>query len=306
MGHSECTEIQCESCGATLSIRGQSIASRCLFCDNPSVIQRPAIRHRSSPVFALAFTIEREVAVQAVRHWIGRQTMAPFGLKRGAVEKVTGVYIPAYLYSSTARSRYQASIAESYQKTGIRVVSDSQLSLGSRNRTEYHDLTGTHVTYVSDVLVTASHAVSNQELQAIEPFDLSQLRRYSPTLVAGWNAEEPSLSPEESLRVARGETQAWIPEMLLNFMPGDGVRDLRHTTEFLEESVAPTLTPVWVCAIRYSPHQPPLRILVNGQTAKVAGEVPFSWLKLVLMTATGAGILAGLGMAIWLARRWLA
>ena len=64
------------------------------------------------PVFALGFAVEREAATRAVRDWIGSRRMAPFGLRHLAVERMSGVYLPAYLYSATANSRYEASIAE--------------------------------------------------------------------------------------------------------------------------------------------------------------------------------------------------
>jgi hypothetical protein len=42
--------------------------------------------------------------------------------------------------------------------------------------------------------------------------------------------------------------------------------------------------------MRYHPRKPPLRILVNGQTARAGGRVPFSWAKLGLMLLASAAI----------------
>jgi hypothetical protein len=286
------TEFQCESCGARVSIKQGEFTSRCLFCDAPGVVSRPAAAGRSNPAFTLGFSIDREAAAQAVKGWIGRQKMAPFGLKRAAAERITGIYLPAYLYSATAQSDYQASIAEKYETFGVKEKLDGGVALGNREETEYRDLAGRRVAYVSDVLITASRNVLNQELEAIEPFDLGKLRRYSAALVAGWTAEEPSLSSDECLRLARAEAVASIPSALRAFMPGDGVSSLRHTTEFVEESLDSILVPVWVFAMRYHPGKAPLRILVNGQTGKVGGFVPFSWGKLAVWLGVIAGLLA--------------
>lgn len=275
---------------------------RCPFCDAPSVVTR-ASPNRPRPIFALGFLIEREPANQAMRRWISLQKMAPFGLKRSAPERITGVYLPAYLYSATARSQYQASIAEKYEKLAIENDSNGK-TIGKREETEYRDLTGQHVTYLADILVTASRNVTNQELEAIEPFDLGKLRHYSAALVAGWSAEEPSLLPEESVRMARAEAETSISNALHCFMPGDGVKTLRHTTEFLEESSDPTLVPVWIFAIRYHPRKPPVRILVNGQTGKVGGAIPFSWPKLGLIVASGIILLAILTLTLKLLARF--
>jgi len=43
---------------------------------------------------------------------------------------------------------------------------------------------------------------------------------------------------------------------------------------------------VWVCAVRYHPQKKSVRILVNGQTGKVAGAVPVSWAKVALVAGS--------------------
>ena len=275
-------EFQCDSCGARVTAESRQLSARCFFCDAPSVISRPAEKGRPRPVFALGFAIDRETALKKVTQWINKQKMAPIGLKSASDKTISGVYLPAYLYSATAQSQFNASIAEKYEK--IRVDSDGG-SIGKTEETEYRDLAGRRVAYVSDILVTASRNVTNQELAAIEQFDIGKLRRYSAELISGWCAEEPSLSPEECLRLARVEVEAAMPDALHRFMPGDGVKSLRHSTEFLEESLDLVLAPVWIFAIRYDARKPPLRILVNGQTGKVGGVIPFSWAKLGAIAA---------------------
>jgi hypothetical protein len=243
------------------------------------------------PVFALGFAVEREAATSAVRDWIRSRKMAPIGLRKMAVERLSGVYLPAYLYSATANSRYEASIAEKYKKLRLD-RDDDGTSIRRSEETEYRDLAGRHVTSLSDILVTASHNVRNEEIEAIEPYELGRLRRYTPALLQGWSAEEVSLSPETCLGHARDEARALVTPLLHEFMPGDGVRSLRHHTEFEEESIDLTLVPVWICTIRYHPQKPPLRILVNGQTAKAGGRMPFSWGKLGLVLLVSAAVLA--------------
>jgi hypothetical protein len=288
-----------------MSIKAGQRTVRCSFCDSPLVVSRPAAPGRPQPIFALGFVIELEDAAQAVRRWINRRRMAPFGLKSGAAERITGVYLPTYLYSARAHSEYQASIAENYRRIGMRENSEGHASLGYRDDTEYYDLIGRHVAYVADILVTASSSVDNHEVEAIEPFDLRGLRHYSSALIAGWNSEEFSLAPEECVRLARAEAQELVGRKLHDFMPGDGVRSLHHSTEFLEESIDPTLVPVWVFAVRYHPRKAPVRILVNGQTGKVGGAIPFSWVKLGVITAAAVTLVAALAAFGRLARYFL-
>jgi hypothetical protein len=274
-------EVSCRSCGAEILFEPLQRTARCPYCDSPSVVDRPETPDRPDPVFGLGFAVTHEEATRRMRRWIRGRKMAPFDLKDKAAEKVRGIYLPTYLYSATAYTTYAASIAEHYK-------GDDR-----ERKTEYRELDGRHATYIADILVTASRGIPNDEIEGIEPFDLGALVRYTPALVSGWISEEPSRTQEECRDLARQETTARVSEMLRGFLPGDGVRDLRHQTRLEDESVDLTLAPVWVFAIRYDDEKPPIRVLVNGQTGKVFGKVPLSWAKVGLIAV---GILAVIGL----------
>jgi DNA-directed RNA polymerase subunit RPC12/RpoP len=279
-------EVSCRSCGAEILFEPLQRTARCPYCDSPSVVDRPARPDRPDPVFGLGFIVTADDAARRLRKWIRGRKMEPFGLKKKTAEKVKGVYLPTYLYSATAYTNYNASIAEHYKDED------------KERKTEYRDLAGRHATYVADILVTASRGLPNDEIEGIEPFDLGALSRYTPALVSGWISEEPSLTQEKCRELARREARAHVEKRLRDFMPGDGVGSLRHQTSLEDESIDLTLVPVWVSAIRYDEKKPPIRVLVNGQTGRVFGKVPFSWAKLGLIAA-GILILIGLGRLLW-------
>ncbi len=290
--------LRCQSCGAELVIVAEVRTTVCPYCAAPSVVERPPSVDRPAPTFALGFALTHQVAGERVRHWLGsRNPWSHSGLKRASLQDVRGVYVPAYLYSARAETRYSASIGENYTETETYTTTEDGKTVTKTRtvtKTEWRPLRGEHSEYVPDVLVTASRGLSNPELEQLEPFDLRVLARYEPALVAGWVAEEPSLSRDECLRLAREEALARVARRLESFMPGDSHRDLRHDTELTAESLDVCLVPVWVLAARYAPDKPPLRVVVNGQSGEVYGRVPISWVK-VLLTVLGVvalGLLA--------------
>jgi hypothetical protein len=285
-------EISCESCGATVVAEASSRTARCPYCDSPSVIDRTATVDRPDPTFAIGFGVDRRQAGHLVRSFLRRKWLAPFGLGRAAAEKVRGVYAPTYLYSALAVSRYAARIGEDYWVTTTTRDSKGKTSVRRERRTEICNLQGPHRTYLGDVLVTASRGITNTEIEAIEPYRLEELQLYRPGLVAGWISEEPTLSWADCLSLARRESVAKIGRVLRKFMPGDSVVGLDHETGFERESADLTLLPVWVFAMRYAPEKPPVRVLVNGQTGKVWGKAPISWVKIGLVAAVVLGLLA--------------
>jgi hypothetical protein len=292
------TQLACSGCGAVLDF-GAERTRTCPYCLASAVLERPASPDRPNPTFTLGFTVEREAARSAVRSWArSRSVFTHGGLQRAALDDVRGVYLPAYVYSALSRASFTAVIGEDYTETETYTETDSDGKTVTRTRTvtrtEHRPLEGEHVAYVTDVLVTASRTVGNDELQAVEPFDLRALRRYTPALVAGWITEEPSRSRDESLELARREATEETGRKLARFMPGDSYADLRFATTIDRESLDLLLVPLWVFALKYAPDEPAARVFVNGQTLAVGGHAPRSTVRILVAVALGLLLIGGL------------
>jgi len=289
--------IACESCGAEILVEPLMRTARCPYCDSPAVVDRPASGDRPDPVFAIGFTVDRTQAEGSIRKHIGGKWMAPRAFKTARVEHLQGVYMPAYLWSAASDSIYSAVVGEYYDATTF----DPRKKKSRRERKiEFHEFKGEHASYVADVVVSASRGLPNAEIEAIEPFDLADLRRYSPALVSGWISEEPSLSVDECRRLARAEAEAKVERELRSFMPGDTLQRLKRHTRFRSESLDLVLLPVWVFALRHHPSKPPVRFLVNGQTGAVHGRAPVSWAKIAAIVAGLVGLIGLISLIGWL------
>lgn len=288
----------CGQCGAALAFEGVRTAI-CPYCASPSFVERPPTAGQPDPQFVVTFTGDAEVARRALDRWLGSLTMfADSALRSAKVEDLRAVYVPAYVYSAVANSDYTAQIGEQYTETETYTVTgaDGKTETKTRTvtRTEYRALAGHHVGYVTDVVVSASAGLTNDELARVEPFDLKQLRRFTPALVSGWLTEEYARGPDECRRASHGEAVEQLGLALRRFMPGDSHSDLAWKTTVSWESLDPILVPVWVFAVRYRREKPPLRIVINGQTAKIAGRVPLSPAKIALAVIALCAVIAAL------------
>src|SRR5512142_1975155 len=95
-GGSEVLSLGCDSCGARICFAAGQRTTRCPFCDTPLVADRPAIRDRPQPVFALGFAVDRDSAIKTVRQWLSRQKLRPSGVKAAAAQAIAGIYLPCY------------------------------------------------------------------------------------------------------------------------------------------------------------------------------------------------------------------
>lgn len=291
-------DIECESCGATLRLEESLRTAECTYCASPMVVERPASAERPDPAFVLGFLIDRERAVTAVNRWISSR--GPFvrsDFKQSTIDKTRGVYLPAYLYGAVADTWYQVEIGENYTETETDTDSKGRRRSRRVTRTEYCELEGRQARYILDALVTASRGIPNEELAEIEPFDLRALRRYTPAILSGWLAEEPSLDPNTCRRMAQDESIERVGHELPGFMPGDSHHSLRYSTRLEDEIIDLVLLPVWVFSTRHAQNKPPVRILMNGQTGKVHGKVPLSRRKIIATSIFALGLLA---ILLWL------
>lgn len=282
--------LDCQACGASLELEASARTATCPYCASPSVIERPPSADRPSPTFALGFTVTREAAVARVRAWIrSRGMFARSGFANAAVDALRGIYVPTYLYSALTRASYHANVGESYVTVG-----QGRRGVSVNEETEWHGLSGSYTAFVSDVLVAASRGLANAELEQLEPFDLRRMRRYDPAILAGWYAEDPTRSVAECAALARGEAVQALGARLHAFLPGDRHTDLDYRTWLEHESAELTLLPVWVMAVRWDRKQPLVRVLVNGQTGRLVGKAPRSWIKVTLAVLLGVLLLFGL------------
>ena len=227
------------------------------------------------------------------------------GIKRGSIDAIKGIYVPAFLYTALAHSDYRVRIGENYDEIETYTTTDEKgnpvVQTRTVTKTEWRNLNGRRSSYVMDVLVTASRGIANEELERVEPFDWKTLRRYTPALLSGWIAEEPTMTLEECVNLARSETLAKLSSSLGAFMPGDSHRELTHQTTFEREAIDLVHVPLWVLAVRHDPKKPPVRVLVNGQTAMVWGQSPLSWIKITIFVLVVGAFLLLLLIGLWMA-----
>ncbi|MDF1797715.1 MAG: hypothetical protein P1V81_00940 [Planctomycetota bacterium] len=298
-------EVQCDDCGATLTMPRHRFAAVCPYCASGSVIDRPvdpngeASARREAPDFILGFDVTRAEAERRVAGWLGRRRLfAPGAVRNAKVTDTQGIYLPAWLYGSVADARYEASIGENYTVTETYTTTDAKgkttTHTRTRTETEWRPLSGPYHSYVLDVLVTASAGLGNDELESIEPFDLRALRRYDPAVVSGFAAEEATLDADTGFERARDEAMGILKHQVKQFLPGDSSQLKHLDAEFAEENTDLVLLPIWVFAARYQvgSEERRLRILVNGQTGEVQGEVPNSKIKIAIFTLAMVALVA--------------
>jgi hypothetical protein len=167
-----------------------------------------------------------------------------------------------------------------------------------QTHTRWEPASGEHRGVYDDVLVCASSSLVPKLLAKVEPFGLDALERYRPEFLSGWLAEEYAVDLEAGWALAREQINAMEQSACSDAVPGDEQRHLRVWTQHHDVTWKHVLLPVWLATYRF--RDKTYRVLINGETGKVAGSAPVSVWKVVLAVL----LLAALGFGVyWVASR---
>jgi hypothetical protein len=285
--------FRCENCGSEVAMDPDQRSYVCAFCDSTYVVEfSPEATGRQPPEFVIGFAVTSEQAQEKFRSWIAEKTwFRPGDLRLGAVaEKQRGVYLPFWAFTMLAQSHWSASIGEYWYRTETYTTTDSKGRAVTRTRrvreTEWWPLSGRHHRYYAGYLVSGSKGLPQSEAERIKPFQLPALKRYEPYFLAGWLCEEYSIDRDAALGICQQEFYRQEQSNVAAFLPGDTHSGLEVSTTFSHVNSDLCLLPVYILSYRYRDKL--YRFLVNGQTGKVAGDKPLSWLKIGIF----AGVIA--------------
>jgi len=288
--------FRCENCGSEVATDTDQRSYVCPFCDSTYVAEFSREHtERQRPEFVIGFAVTQEQAQEKFRQWIrSNNWFRPGDLKTAQVaEKLKGVYLPFWSFSMLAASSWNATIGEYWYRTETYTTTDSKGKTVTRTRqvreTEWWPLSGRHHRYYSGYLVSGSRGLSQRDADRIKPFQLPALKRYEPYFLAGWLCEEYSVERDEALEVCRQEFHQREQRNVAAFLPGDTHRGLQVDTRFSNVNSDLCLAPIYLLSYRYG--EKLFRFLVNGQTGKIAGDKPLSWLRVTLAVIGGLVLL---------------
>jgi len=267
---------RCAQCGAEVQLDAEVFSTSCAFCDSP-LIDTDA---QTEPVDKVVpFTVPRGRAGSLLASWLAGKWLAPEALRKAArPEELQQIFVPFYAYDALARTRFTSRIGiywyrtETYTTTvnGKTVVRTRQV-----RETEWFGLDGSHARRWFDHLVSASRGLPENEANELEPFDLGRALPWGPALTAGVAAELPTVEHAQALQVARAELEQREKQVVAaNHLPGSTHKSLRVSTQVEVDAVRLLLLPVWTAV--YAGPDDAIRVLVNGQTGEVVGDIPRS------------------------------
>ncbi|MGO1073548.1 hypothetical protein [Lysobacter sp. CA199] len=272
-------EVQCRSCHAISVFVDGKVADRCEFCGSPSIIDHQSLGDAITPQSVLPFKISDGQVRDAIRRWYGTRWFAPNRLKSAALtDTLKGVYLPYWTFDAhvsatwTAEAGHHYYVTESYTENGNRKTRQVL-------RVRWEHASGSLQHFFNDELVPGTVGVHAALLQKIGTFPTTtDLKPYSPEFVRGWLVERYQVDLRQAAQRSEASMQEQTRSLCSAEVPGDTQRNLQVQATYRGRTFKHILVPVWLVSYTYGSRS--FQVLANGYTGQIAGERPYSWVKI--------------------------
>lgn len=285
--------LSCETCSARVTFEGTSTSEACPFCGSPSVLAQDANRQTLRPESLIPLEVGAERVNAAFGDWIKGLWFRPNALKKTKDISAAGVYVPAWTYDADVHSDWSAQSGTYYYVTEsytVNVNGRSERRTRQVQKVRWRPAWGQRDDVYDDVLVIASKGIDGKLGQKLGPFSAEGLVRYSPEYLAGWRAEEYQVDLANGWSDARLRIEASQRRRCAGDIPGDTHRALKVRNEISDVRWKHVLLPMW--SVTYQFKGKPYAVLVHGQSGRIVGRAPYSWIKILLFVLVIALILS--------------
>lgn len=253
----------CTSCGAELFINGVETATFCAYCGQPTVVFS-RVSEELRPERIIPFSIQKEQAVAVIRERLSHGFFVPKAIKNFEVERVRGIYIPYFLFDAYYYDYQKLKGTVKYEESSRTEKFICEAECDFRNLT-----------------CDASKILNDETSQRLEPYELNALRPFEIGYLSGFYADRYDMNEKTLKNVVRVRCKELFDNEMKMDLMADNPKIMSSQPKFELRKAQYVLLPAWFMTFRYK--NEPYTILVNGQTGKVVGAVPFTKDKLIAL-----------------------
>lgn len=250
-------EFICDSCGAALVTDYNTAATFCGFCGSPTLIKK-RLSKSFRPDLIIPFKVSKEEAIENFRAWAKTNKGIPKEFVSDAtLSKITGYYVPFWLIDADCH----AAVGGSGKIVEKGVVANFFIDRDVKFQ-------------VRKVPFDGCKKISNLLMEAIEPFDYSELRPYNDMYLPGFYAQRYDQSALDMLDIIKIRIDMYAAGAVKHFTTREYQEvDVSSTGSYADNfSQLYALLPVWFLNVKYKGIN--YGIAVNGQTGEASGNLP--------------------------------
>jgi len=254
----------CKSCGGEIVGDENTAATSCPYCDNP-VVMMGKLSGSLKPDLVIPFKLDKKAAKEALKKHYGGKRLLPKVFKdENHIDEVKGIYVPFWLFDAGADAHIR------YKATRVRRWSDTNFDY---TETSFFAVTrGGTISFVN-VPVDGSTKMTDELLESIEPFDLTEAVDFQTAYLAGYLADKYDVDSEQSIQRANERIKKSAEDAFASTVQGFVTLTPEASSIRLEKgTVKYALLPVWLLNTTWNGQK--YTFAMNGQTGKLVGDLP--------------------------------
>ena len=274
----EAISYKCSHCGAELITTDETITTFCSFCRIGTMLDRKLVK-KKKPDYIIPFKITKEECKKIYISKIKNSLFAPKNMiETQEVDKIRGIYMPYWVYSFEKHGN-DTSKGEKYSHRSGDYVYYDDYSLATNIDAKCNGITHDATSNFYDRLS-----------ESIAPFSISEKKDFSPAYLSGYYADNEDVEEktyiEENERIASDHLSK-----ILGIEKEYHKYHAKPKISMNEKKAELALFPVYFLATRNNRRNRISYAVINGQTGKIAADIPIDFKKFGVFSAIFAVIL---------------
>ena len=283
----------CSNCGANFMVDAEQVKINCGFCGSTKVNVEAFDHQYIEPSGIIPFYVSRAEADKVFKKWVSSGWFHPSKLKKlDEVEQLHGVYLPFWTFDANVNAQWSGE-AGTYYYENRQVRVNGKLTTQRIQKVRWNHRSGRLSHFFDDVLVVAADGLAQKHVERILPFRLSEVVNFDPRLMVGWEAEVYNTEIDDGYHSAETIMDYKLRNMCSAQLGGDTQRNLHVNSSKHNQTFKHIILPIWLCSYYYNNKL--YHFTINGQTGRVYGKKPNSWVKIgfaiLLLVAFIAGVI---------------
>jgi DNA-directed RNA polymerase subunit RPC12/RpoP len=284
-------QIDCQNCGASITIPEDSLSAKCTFCGSLKIVQYWADQQKLiKPEYLIPFRQPAEKNRQVVAEWMVGSWFVPSGLRKIAHSaEFNSIYLPFWDFSMSTTADWKAEVGHKVQKT---VFSGGEFK--KKTVIVWRWENGSVERTFDKILIPATTKISSLLLNRINKFDFGLLVEYGPGYLAGHSAHINDIDLNSGWKTGRGEAREETRRSCYSQASTNRIRNFSMNLDYSDETWRYVLLPFYLTSYSYKQHN--YQVLINGQNGEISGQRPVDWNKvwLLVLIMIAPGMFLGL------------
>ncbi|MCR5825796.1 MAG: hypothetical protein K6G54_04465 [Oscillospiraceae bacterium] len=255
----------CLSCGAEVIASAEQITTTCPYCGN-NIVLTDKVSGKLRPDGVVPFRIDQKALPDALNRFYKGKALLPRNFfSEHSVGKVTGVYVPFWLFSGQVEGklRFRAETVSTHREGDYVVTTTHHFQLQRDADLRF-----------TDIPVDGSGRIDDKLMDSLEPFHMAEAKPFDMRYLAGFAADRFDRAKDDVADRAKRRmvvsTESAVESTLTGYInPRRAGGSLRASM-----SARYLLLPVYLFSITHGGKS--YEFAVNGQTGKVVGTLPVS------------------------------